>query len=50
MPPRPGRNVTCGRSADAGPPRKVFTKLGIGSRADLIRDGLPQSEPALRND
>jgi DNA-binding CsgD family transcriptional regulator len=26
--------------------RKVFTKLGIASRADLIRDGLPQSEPA----
>ena len=26
--------------------RKVFTKLGIGSRTDLIRDGLPQTEPA----
>ena len=25
--------------------RKVFTKLGIGSRADLIRAGLPQREP-----
>src|SRR5216683_2766890 len=26
--------------------RKVFTKVGIGSRTDLIRDGLPQREPA----
>jgi DNA-binding CsgD family transcriptional regulator len=26
--------------------RKVFTKLGIGSRADLIRAGLSQREPA----
>jgi DNA-binding CsgD family transcriptional regulator len=26
--------------------RKVFTKLGITSRADLIRDGLPGREPA----
>ena len=26
--------------------RKVFTKLGIGSRTDLIRSGLPQREPA----
>ena len=25
--------------------RKVFTKLGIGSRADLIRDGLPRARP-----
>jgi len=26
--------------------RKVFTKLGIASRAELIRDGLPQLGPA----
>ena len=26
--------------------RKVFTKLGIGSRADLIRAGLSPREPA----
>jgi DNA-binding CsgD family transcriptional regulator len=26
--------------------RKVFTKLGIGSRTDLVRDGLPQRELA----
>ena len=26
--------------------RKVFTKLGIGSRTDLVRDGLPRREPA----
>ena len=26
--------------------RKVFTKLGIASRADLIRAGLSQREPA----
>ena len=26
--------------------RKVFSKLGIGSRTELIRDGLPQREPA----
>ena len=25
--------------------RKVFTKLGITSRAELIRDGLPTSSP-----
>jgi DNA-binding CsgD family transcriptional regulator len=25
--------------------RKVFTKLGIASRTDLIRDGLPHREP-----
>ena len=25
---------------------KVFTKLGIGSRTDLVRGGLPQRGPA----
>jgi DNA-binding NarL/FixJ family response regulator len=25
--------------------RKIFTKLGIASRAELIRDGLPQGRP-----
>jgi DNA-binding NarL/FixJ family response regulator len=27
--------------------RKVFAKLGIGSRAELIREGVPGQEPAL---
>ena len=26
--------------------RKVFTKLGIATRTDLIRDGVPGQEPA----
>ena len=26
--------------------RKVFAKLGIASRTDLVRDGLPGREPA----
>jgi hypothetical protein len=29
--------------------RKVFTKLGIASRAELIRDGLPTRSPDQHN-